>query len=657
MPKSAGSQPRFQPRDLLKQVMIQHLALAPDGSSIVYSRRTIEDNRYRSRVWRVGYEGGRAEKLTTAAASDSRPRFSPDGRRLLFLSDRSGSSQPWVLPLSGGEPQQAATLEGGVRAAEWAPDGRRIALIAPSGEQRFVVGDKKDPVARRITAMNWRMDGAGMRDQFNSAWVGTVGGRRVRRVTEPSFEVTQVFWTPDGRVGFLADQRPDADLLEEEQAYSIPASGGQSRRLAALDGAILVAAFSPGGKLIVVGDDHKWTPEWSNFGLFLIGRGEHRRLGDGLELPVATTSYGDLIDPDSFVSDIGGWLDDDNLVALVSVRGRSLPYRFGLDGSCEPLAEGEFVCTACAVAKGRVIVVANQGGNAAEVYAVEDGLLRPLSSNGSRWLQPWRRDPQPLEISHPDGHSVDAWLVPAQGGRNNRPLVLQVHGGPHASYGPTPWLEMLALADAGIHVMYANPRGSLSYGEEFARSLHGRWGDPDGSDLLALVDWAIDEGLTSAGKVGILGLSYGGFMVNWMLGHFPERFAAGVSENPVTDMVSELGGSDFGTLMDQTAVGLGSLPEDIDEFLRRSPYTQIHKAQAPLLLLQSEQDLRCPAIQSELVFAMLRQRGRTVEMVRYPDESHYLAGIGRPDRRIDRIERIVGWFTTHLGGRRSRAVN
>jgi len=654
VPKSTSSQARFQPKDLLKQVMIQHLALAPDGSSIVYSRRTIEDNRYRSRLWRVGYRGGRAEKLTTAAASDSRPRFSPDGRRLLFLSDRSGSTQPWVLPLSGGEPQQAAALEGGVRAAEWAPDGRRIALIAPSGEQRFLVGDKKDPVARRITAMNWRLDGHGVRDQFNSSWVARVGGSRPGRVSEPGFEVTQVFWTPDGRVGFLGDKRPDADLLEEAHAYTVPASGGQSRRLAALDGAILQAAFSPGGKLVVIGVDRKWTPEWSNLGLFLIGRGERRRLGDGLDLTVAATSYSDLIDPDSFVSDIGGWLDDDNFVALVSDRGRSVPYRFGLDGSWEPLARGDFVCTACAVGAGRVVVVANEGGNAAEVYAVEDGSLRPLTSNGSRWLEPWRRDPQPLQISHPDGHSVDAWLVPAHGRRNNRPVVLQVHGGPHASYGPTPWLEMLALADAGVHVMYANPRGSLSYGEEFARSLHGRWGDPDGSDLLALVDWAIDEGLTSASKVGILGLSYGGFMVNWMLGHFPERFAAGVSENPVTDMVSELGGSDFGTVMDQTAVGLGSLPEDIDEFLRRSPYTNIHKAQAPLLLLQSEQDLRCPAIQSELVFAMLRQRGRTVEMVRYPGESHYLAGIGWPDRRIDRIERIVGWFTTYLGGRRSR---
>ena len=266
-----------------------------------------------------------------------------------------------------------------------------------------------------------------------------------------------MFWTPDGRIGFLADQRPDADLVEEAQAYSVPVSGGQSRRLAALGGAILGAGFSPGGRLVVIGVDRKWTPEWSNLGLFLIARGERRRLGDGLDLPVATTSYGDLIDPDSFVSDIGGWLDQNNLVALVSERGRALPDRFGLDGSYEPLAQGDFICTACAVTEGRLVVVANEGGNAAEIYAVEDGSMRPLTSNGSRWLEPWRRDPEPLQVSHQDGHSVDAWLVAAKGRRNNRPLVLQVHGGPHASYGPTPWLEMLALSDAGIHVMYSNP--------------------------------------------------------------------------------------------------------------------------------------------------------------------------------------------------------
>jgi dipeptidyl aminopeptidase/acylaminoacyl peptidase len=208
---------------------------------------------------------------------------------------------------------------------------------------------------------------------------------------------------------------------------------------------------------------------------------------------------------------------------------------------------------------------------------------------------------------------------------------------------------MLALADAGIHVLYGNPRGSMGYGTEFAHSLHGGWGDPDSVDVLAMVDWAVAEGLTKPGEIGVLGLSYGGYMVNWLLGHFPGRFAAGVSENPVTDMVGEYGTSDVGTQTDATAVGCGTLPENLDEFLVRSPYVLITKSTAPLLLLQAESDLRCPPGQTDLVFAILKQHDLPVEMVRYPDEPHYLAGIGRPDRRVDRLERIVAWFTEHLG--------
>jgi dipeptidyl aminopeptidase/acylaminoacyl peptidase len=207
---------------------------------------------------------------------------------------------------------------------------------------------------------------------------------------------------------------------------------------------------------------------------------------------------------------------------------------------------------------------------------------------------------------------------------------------------------MLALSDAGMHVIYANPRGSMGYGEAFSRALHGRWGDPDGSDLLAVIDWAVEQGLTSPGRIGVLGLSYGGYMVHWLLGHFPGRFSAGVSENPVTDMIGEFGHSDFGTQMGETAVGVGRLPDDIDEFLKRSPYVQIHKSDAPLLMLVAEADLRCPPGQTELAFTILRERGKKVEMVRYPGEPHYMLGIGRPDRRVDRIERIVDWFASHL---------
>jgi dipeptidyl aminopeptidase/acylaminoacyl peptidase len=159
-----------------------------------------------------------------------------------------------------------------------------------------------------------------------------------------------------------------------------------------------------------------------------------------------------------------------------------------------------------------------------------------------------------------------------------------------------------------------------------------------------------------------MGLSYGGYMTNWMLGHHPGVFAAAVSENPVTDLVSEYGGADIGVMIGKEAVGEGDPWDHHREFLRGSPYTEIHRNESPLLLLQAESDMRCPPTQSELPFAILRRLGRPVEMVRYPDESHVMFIIGRPDRRVDRLERIVDWFTRHLtaqaaagkGGRLSR---
>jgi dipeptidyl aminopeptidase/acylaminoacyl peptidase len=310
--------------------------------------------------------------------------------------------------------------------------------------------------------------------------------------------------------------------------------------------------------------------------------------------------------------------------------------------------DGEYVCSSIAVGGGRIAVVATDRGQPAEVYAVENGGLRPLTTVGSAWLAPFRQDPERLRIAHADGTAFDAWYIPARGNPRPGRVAVQVHGGPHGSHGPTPWLEMLALADAGIHVLYANPRGSTGYGEAFTGAVHGAFGDLDGDDILRMVDWAIEEGVADPKRVGIFGLSYGGFMTNWLLGHAPGRFAAGVSENPLANAVSWYGANDLVDWTDDRFMGVGRLPEDVDRFLARSPFMQIHRNEAPLLLLQSEQDLRCPPQDTEMLFAILRSRGRTVEMVRYPGESHYLAGVGRPDRRVDRIRRTVEWFERHL---------
>jgi dipeptidyl aminopeptidase/acylaminoacyl peptidase len=644
----------FRPADLLKQVMIQGLAVAPDGSAIVYSRRTIENGKYRRRLWLTTFRAARPEPLTTADANDSRPRFSPDGRALLFLSDRSGRPQPWVLPLGGGEARQVVDLPGAVSVAEWSPDGKRLLLIGSSGEKRFLVGKEDDPVARRIRDYTWRFDGAGYRDEFNSVWVVGAAGGAPRRLTAPSYDVSDARWSPDGSsIAFLADLSETAGLEEAQALWSLPSkltTGAQPSLLASLEGAIFGLAWAPEQRIAFAGIDHPHAPGWASVGLYLVEGSGARRVPANNAVSLGNTTYGDLIDPETSWIPSLAWSDEEHLLGLVTQKGSVYPYRFGLDGSAERLASGDMNCTSIAGGAGKVAVVASIDGPA-DVWAVEDGRLRRLTSDGSRWYGPFRRTVEHFEIQRPDNGTLDVWLLRGRGAKQPGPLVLDVHGGPNAAFGPVPWLEMVALADAGFHVAWSNPRGSTSYGEDHARAIDGRWGTADADDVLRVVEWAVDLSVADRGQIGVVGLSYGGFMTNWLLGHHPGVFAAAVSENPVTDMLGEYGSSDFGVGIGREAVGYEKPWENLNAFLERSPFTSIHRSHAPLLLLQSEQDLRCPPGQTEIVFAILRSLGREVEMVRYPGESHILFMIGRPDRRVDRMERIVGWFEKHLGAR------
>ena len=448
----------------------------------------------------------------------------------------------------------------------------------------------------------------------------------------------------------IADRDPDAEIRifgAGSKLWSIPSeeSDAEPEEIAALPGAIVSARWSAAG-LAVIGVGHERTPSWALRNLYLVENGNARQLGAELDRPITNTTFGDLIDPSSSISI--AWLDGDSIVALVADQGCAHPYRFGADGSVEQLVGGAIVCTSVAIGGGRIAVVATDRGKPGEVYAVENGGLRQLTTNGSDWLEPFRKDPVQIRVPHSDGHTVDAWFIEGRDAPKPGPLAIQIHGGPHGSHGPTPWLEMLALADAGIHVIYPNPRGSTGYGEEFARTIHGRWGDPDGSDNMRVIDWAIEEGIADPNRVGVFGLSGGGYMTLWLLGHFPGRFASGIAENPVSDLIAMFGGSDLPTYFDDRFVGVGKVLENVDAFLRHSPYMNIHRNEAPLMLLVSENDMRCPPVQSEIPFAILRSRGRTVEMVRHPGEPHYMVALGRPDRRVDRMERIVDWFTKYL---------
>ena len=632
---------KFEGKDVLKQVVIGALAVAPDASSIVYVRRTVEDGKYARRLWRTTFEGGAPDQLTSAKANDGRPRFSPDGRRLVFISDRSGKPQAWVINLSGGEPTQVTDLAGGVGQAEWSPDGTKLLLVGGSGEKRFVVGNPEDPTARRILDYTWRFDGLGIRDEHSSVWVTDVEDPKPKRLTDARYTVAGAEWSPDGeQIAFLADLGKDAGLEEIPAVWTMRVDAGSPKQVGSLEGGVFNLAWAPGRQIAFLGVSHEGSPGWADVELHVAGK----RLAADRNLNIQVTSYGDYQDSEQMGPPPLAWEDESHIVTLVSHHGYAHPYRFALAGKVEALATPEATCSSLAVGGGRVAVVAASSDQPNEVFAVEAGKLRQLTGDGSKWYGPFARQVEHVQVKHPDGHSVDTRFVPG----TTDALVVDVHGGPNSSFGPTPWLEMNALADAGINVIYCNPRGSVSYGEKYARDLEGRWGDPDGSDLLRVIDWAVEEKKIDRKKIGIMGLSYGGFMTNWMLAIHPGVFAAAVSENPVTDLLGEWATSDFGRYIGRRALEKQNAWEHAADFVDRSPFMRMHQNHAPLLLLHAENDMRCPPGQSEMVFHILRTLGREVEMIRYPQESHIMLAIGRPDRRVDRIERIVGWFSKHL---------
>jgi dipeptidyl aminopeptidase/acylaminoacyl peptidase len=553
------------------------------------------------------------------------------------------------MSLTGGEPKQVTDLPGGVGAADWSPDGKRLLLLAASGEKRFVVGSADDPIARRIRDYTWRADGVGIRDEFASVWIIDEHGGKPRRLTAPTYNVEAAAWSPDGKhVAFIADLGEAAGLEERGALWTIPAEQGDPKKVASLDGCVLNLAWSPSKQIAFVGTSRPDLAGWGDIELHVADGRQARRLAADRHLNISITSYGDFQDAENFGAPPVTWENETHVLGLVSHRGCSHPYRFGVDGTVEALAEPGAICSALATGGGRIAVVASTD-EPSDVYAVENGGLRRLTSDGSRWFGPFKRPIEHVSIQHPDGHSIDTWLLKAKGKHTRAPLVIDVHGGPNSSFGPTPWLEMNALADAGIHVVWSNPRGSVSYGEQYARDLEGAWGDPDGSDLMRIIDWAVDEqAIADRRQVGIMGLSYGGFMTNYMLANHPGMFAAAVSENPVTDLLGEWATSDFGRFIGRRAIETQNPWENLEAFLARSPFVRMHLNHTPLLLLQAESDLRCPPGNSEMVFHILRTLGREVEMIRYPDESHVMLAIGRPDRRVDRIERIVDWFEKHL---------
>jgi dipeptidyl aminopeptidase/acylaminoacyl peptidase len=638
-------------RLIRSQVALGDPTVSRDGKLVAYTRRTVEANAYRTRIWCVDRTGGRPRLLTDGRVDDSAPAFAADGRHVLFLREH----QVHRVALSGGVAEKLTSLAHGVDAFALSPDGRRLLLTGSAPEPRFAVGelvDGKAPLARVLRRVDWRLDGSGITDRHAHLFIAParVGGR-ARRIVSGDFSVAGAIWSPDGsRIAYVSDPDSDADLCARTRLFIAAADGsGSPSEVASLGGACRTPAWSPDGRQIAFrGIAEEGEPFAAPESIFIVPAdgGKPRDLAPGLHLYLGPSDGSDLIDWRREGGNALAWDGSDTVLCTVTERGRTSLWRFPVDGVPTEQAGTAGTMFRGIYESGELVLLVPGTGDAAELAVVEGGRRRRLTRHGSAWARPLAglRSEQ-VDVPGSAG-PIRTWVLSPADAAGPLPTVLSIIGGPGASWGPIAWLPDLALADRGYRVLRPDPRGSGSYGRGWIDAITGAWGGADADDQLAVCDWAVAEGLADPGRLAVHGLSYGGFMTSWLVGQ-TDRFRAAISSNGVSNQISAAANCDLGARW-TPRLGWGHPPDDLDRLWAQSPLAHADRIRTPLLLLQGEADLRCPAADNEQLFTALRVRGREVEYVLYPEESHVMQATGRPDRRVDMLERALAWFGRFL---------
>ena len=652
----------ISPEDLFNFRWVDHVRLSRDGERVAYQVGWAdgEARQNRSRVVVRRLLDAEPVDATGGTQRDHSPEWSPDGRKLAFVSRVGAADQVFVLDFDAGSPaRQVTSLPEGAGHPSWSPDGRRIAFMGTVlGDPDGVVDDprppegrdqlRRAPVARIVRRLDYKHDGIGYVDgRHHHVFVVEAGGGDARQLTSGAWDVAGFDWSPDGtRIVVAGNAEPNSDLQRELNLYIVDLEGRRQR----LGGGFELSSpiWSPRGDLIAF-----IAPNGLDVGL-------NERLwvvpvsGGG---PRCLTSNLDLALGDGVITDMRSghdtrvcWSEEgDRVYFVASGPGVTSVYSVDLDGNSRLEVGGQRRIYDFDLAHGAIAFCAADPSTPGELRLLTGGAEAALSD-----LNPWLRDryvaqPEQHYFTAPDGWKLEGWVLKPADFDPGRlyPAVMEIHGGPHGQYGWAFFHELQVLAGMGYVVFYMNPRGSDGYGELFRRAVVRDWGGKDYVDLMTSLDQLIERtGYIDVSRIGVGGGSYGGYMTNWIVGQ-TNRFSAAVSMRSISNLVSEYAQHD---IVLWGALELGPPPwPDMDELWRRSPMRYVQNVQTPLLLTAGEMDLRCAMSQSEEMFGALRLLGKTVELVRFPEETHDLSRNGRPDRRVERLRRICAWYERFLG--------
>ncbi len=683
-------------KDLFNFVWIGDPQVSPDGSRVAFIRVSVNDKKdgYNTAIWTVTTATGETRQLTNGPR-DTSPRWSPDGKYLLFtraleVSGRVEPPQLFMLAMAGGEPFQFTTLPRGAGGPQWSPDGKMILFYnsatpeelakaarnntpssqpAPSPAASPTPPERESDV-RVITRAVYRMNGTGYLDfkHPQHIWVVTAprtGDEKVtpKQLTSGRYDEGGAFWSKDSsRVYFESDQIDEPYYeLASTTIYSVAASGGTPEKFTSFAMGAGAFSLSPDGKqLAMIAASSQPIRSYSQPDLWVMDMNagaKPRNLTTAFDYDIGSGLTGDNAAPRGGSGSLPVW----------SADGRNVIIGYAKEGKANV---GSFD-----VATGKLTDVTTGNHAVMSFRAVPDAskfvllISTPTRIGDLFWLDKAGAQPkqltkindelfsklnltEPEEIWHNsfDGRKVQVWVQkPPDFDPNKKyPLILNIHGGPHAAYGFIFDHEFQWMAAKGYVVLYPNPRGSTTYGQEFGNIIQHNYPGDDYKDLMAGVDELIRRGYIDEKKLAVTGGSGGGLLTNWTIGQ-TTRFAAAVSQRDIASWTDWWYTADF-TLFHPTWFKAPPF-EDPEDYRRRSPITYVNKIQTPLMLILGEVDWRTPTGPGgEAMFRALKYRKIPTVMVRFPNESHELSRSGQPWHRIERLQHIVGWFDKWIMG-------
>jgi dipeptidyl aminopeptidase/acylaminoacyl peptidase len=670
------STPAFMvPEDIARLRQLGDPQVSPTGSAVAFtvSDPEVESNTYRRQIWLAPLDASDGQPQPfTGRGHEVLPRWSPDGRRLAFVSAPPGGApaEICILPVAAaGERMVVCSWPGPVTELEWSPDGSRLAFVArdPDVEQYGSPGqtrEGKDMPPRRVTRLIYRLNAAGWTmDRPNRIFVVPADGSSAPRTVTPGpFQADGVAWSPDGStIAFTSARHDTWDLDLANDLWIVRVEGiSEPERLTETGSVYARPSWSPDGQSLAYYFNRTplENPRHRQVGVLELSSRRHQILTASLDRNCQL--LGLLTSPT--------WVGD-HLLFSAEDSGNVHLYQVKADGTEKPaiIVGGDRWVSEWSWAADTLAFVAATPTSTGELFVTGLAAENPRS-NGSderaltRLTQPLADaisllEPHRFLARSADGSEVECWAIPPAGARPGEkyPTLLNVHGGPFTQYGNRFMDEFQLEAAAGFGVLYCNPRGSSGYSEQWGRAVRwpdcesdpgSGWGGVDFEDVMACVDTACERfDWIDQDRLGILGGSYGGFMTSWAVGH-TDRFKAACSERACNNLTTMEHTADIAGFM-RSYIGRDHLSTP-DAYTRHSPVTYVRDMTTPMLILHSEDDLRCPIGQAEEMFVALRLLGREPVMVRFPAENHELSRGGSPRHRIMRASLILDWFRERL---------